>query len=163
VHVICAPVVHNKQVETFYMYAMKEYPVFEELIPDQPRQNLREFIDTLRDGGYQVTEGHTPDPDLIDPMGRAVETWRENYPYSERLSLEEYELEKYRLQIELLMLLYWAEDTGKKIIVVVEGRDAAGKGGTIQRFTEYMNPRTARTLALNKTTDLVTGQLYCQR
>ena len=54
--------------------------MFEELIPDQPRQNLREFIDTLRDGGYQVTDGHTPDPDLIDPMGKAVETWRENYP-----------------------------------------------------------------------------------
>ncbi|NLZ99176.1 MAG: polyphosphate kinase 2, partial [Micrococcus sp.] len=92
---------------------MKEYPVFEELIPDQPRQNLREFIDTLRDGGYQVTDGHTPDPDLIDPMGRAVETWRENYPYSERLSREEYELEKYYLQIELLKLQYWAEDTGQ--------------------------------------------------
>src|SRR5690625_5678557 len=55
-------------------------------------------------------------------MGKAVETWRENYPYSQRLSREEYELEKYRLQIELLKLQYWAEDTGQKIIVVFEGR-----------------------------------------
>ena len=137
--------------------------MFEELIPDQPRQNLREFIDTLRDGGFQVTEGHTPDPDLIDPMGRAVETWRENYPYSERMSRDEYELEKYKLQIELLKLQYWAEDTGQKIIVVFEGRDAAGKGGTIQRFTEYMNPRTARTVALNVPTERETGQWYFQR
>jgi len=137
--------------------------VFQELMPDQPRQNLREFIDTLHQGGYKVTEGHTPDPDLIDPMGKAVETWRENYPYSQRLSREEYELEKYRLQIELLKLQYWAEDTGQKIIVVFEGRDAAGKGGTIQRFTEYMNPRTARTVALNKPTERETGQWYFQR
>lgn len=137
--------------------------MFEELIPDQPRQNLREFIDTLRDGGYQVTEGHTPDPDLIDPMGKAVETWREKYPYAERMSRDRYEREKYKLQIELLKLQYWAEDTGQKIIIVFEGRDAAGKGGTIQRFTEYMNSRTARTVALNKPTERETGQWYFQR
>lgn len=137
--------------------------MFEELIPDQPRQNLREFIDTLRDGGFQVTDGHTPDPDLIDPMGKAVETWRENYPYEERLSRDAYEIQKYHLQIELLKLQYWAEDTGQKIIVVFEGRDAAGKGGTIQRFTEYMNPRTARTVALNKPTEREQGQWYFQR
>src|SRR5699024_1535836 len=142
---------------------MKEYPVFEELIPDQPRQNLREFIDTLREGGYDVIDGHTPDPDLIDPMGKAVETWCENYPYSERLSREEYELEKYYLQIELLKLQHWDEDTGKIIIVVFAGRDAAGTVRTIERFTEYMNPRTARTVALNKPNDRERGQWYFQR
>ena len=49
-------------------------------LESEPRQNLREFIDQLREGGYTVADGHTPDPDLIDPQGNAVETWYENYP-----------------------------------------------------------------------------------
>lgn len=133
------------------------------LQPDAPRENLREFIDKLRDGGYTVTDGHTNDPDLIDPQGRAVETWREDYPYETRMTREEYELEKYRLQIELLKLQYWGEDTGQRHIVVFEGRDAAGKGGTIKRFTEHLNPRTARVVALSKPSDRELGQWYFQR
>ncbi|MGN7234705.1 polyphosphate kinase 2 [Micrococcus luteus] len=133
------------------------------LQPDAPRENLREFIDKLRDGGYTVSDGHTNDPDLIDPQGRAVETWREDYPYETRMTREEYELEKYRLQIELLKLQYWGEDTGQRHIIVFEGRDAAGKGGTIKRFTEHMNPRTARVVALNKPSDRELGQWYFQR
>ena len=133
------------------------------LHPDAPRENLREFIDKLRDGGYTVSDGHTNDPDLIDPQGRAVETWREDYPYETRMTREEYELEKYRLQIELLKLQYWGEDTGQRHIIVFEGRDAAGKGGTIKRFTEHMNPRTARVVALNKPSDRELGQWYFQR
>ena len=133
------------------------------LHPDAPRENLREFIDKLRDGGYTVSDGHTNDPDLIDPQGRAVETWKEDYPYETRMTREEYELEKYRLQIELLKLQYWGEDTGQRHIIVFEGRDAAGKGGTIKRFTEHMNPRTARVVALNKPSDRELGQWYFQR
>ncbi|HEY4614865.1 MAG TPA: polyphosphate kinase 2 [Citricoccus sp.] len=133
------------------------------LTPDAPRENLREFIDKIRDGGYQVVDRHTPDPDLIDPQGRAVDTWREDYPYDERLSREEYDLEKYKLQVELLKLQYWGEDTGQRHIIVFEGRDAAGKGGTIKRFTEYLNPRTARVVALNKPSDREQGQWYFQR
>lgn len=133
------------------------------LSPDAPRENLREFIDKIRDGGYEVVDRHTPDPDLIDPRGKAVDTWREDYPYEERLSREEYEVEKYKLQIELLKLQYWGEDTGQRHILVFEGRDAAGKGGTIKRFTEYLNPRTARVVALNKPSDREQGQWYFQR
>ena len=133
------------------------------LQPDAPRENLRSFIDKLREGGYTVTDGHTNDPDLIDPQGRAVETWREDYPYETRMTREEYELEKYRLQIELLKLQYWGEDTGQRHIIVFEGRDAAGKGGTIKRFTEHLNPRTARVVALNKPSDRELGQWYFQR
>lgn len=129
----------------------------------RPRENLREFIDKLRDGGYTVSDGHTNDPDLIDPQGRAVETWKEDYLYETRMTREEYELEKYRLQIELLKLQYWGEDTGQRHIIVFEGRDAAGKGGTIKRFTEHMNPRTARVVALNKPSDRELGQWYFQR
>ncbi|GAA1349897.1 polyphosphate kinase 2 [Falsarthrobacter nasiphocae] len=127
------------------------------------KENLREFIDKMFSEGYTVAEGHTNDPDLIDPMGRAVETWQEGYPYGERMGREEYELEKYRLQIELLKFQYWVEDTGQKHIIVFEGRDAAGKGGTIKRFTEHLNPRTSRVVALNKPSDREQGQWYFQR
>ena len=85
------------------------------LTPDAPRENLREFIDKIRDGGFQLVDRHTPDPDLIDPQGRAVDTWREDYPYDTRLSREEYEVEKYKLQIELLKLQYWGEDSGQRL------------------------------------------------
>ncbi|RAA91581.1 polyphosphate kinase 2, partial [Burkholderia multivorans] len=67
-----------------------------------PNENLREYIDKLRIEGYTVTDSHTPDPQLIDPLGRAVETWREGDPYPDLMDREEYEIEKYRLQVELL-------------------------------------------------------------
>ena len=133
------------------------------LQPDAPRENLREFIDKLRDGGYTVSDGHTNDPDLIDPQGRAVETWKEDYPYETRMTREEYELEKYRLQIELLKLQYWGEDTGQRHIILFEGRDAAGKGGTIKRFNEHLNPRGARTVALEKPSPRESTSWYFQR
>ncbi|MGC5649311.1 UNVERIFIED_CONTAM: polyphosphate kinase 2 [Kocuria sp. CPCC 205316] len=127
------------------------------------RENLREFIDKLVDQGYTVRDGQSPDPDLIDPGGSAVETWREDYPYDERMSREEYELEKYQLQIELLKFQYWGQDHDLQHVIVFEGRDAAGKGGTIKRFTEHLNPRAARVVALTKPSDRERGQWYFQR
>ena len=127
------------------------------------QDNLREYIDKLRLEGYAVADSQTTDPHLIDPMGRAVETWREGYPYDEQLDREEYELEKYKLQVELLKFQYWGQDTGAKHVIVFEGRDAAGKGGTIKRFTEHLNPRAARVVALNKPSDREAGQWYFQR
>ncbi|GGC93995.1 polyphosphate kinase 2 [Tersicoccus solisilvae] len=130
---------------------------------DQRVEGLREYIDQLRDEGYSVRDGHTADPDLIDPEGNAVSTWREGYPYEERLDRDEYEFEKYLLQIELLKFQYWLEDNGRRAIILFEGRDAAGKGGTIKRFTEHLNPRTARVVALTKPTEREQGQWYFQR
>ncbi|MFF0944932.1 polyphosphate kinase 2 [Kocuria sp. CPCC 205300] len=127
------------------------------------RENLREFIDHLTEMGYTVPHGHEEDPHLIDPGGSAVETWQEDYPYDELMSREEYELEKYQLQIELLKFQYWGQDHDLKHVVVFEGRDAAGKGGTIKRFTEYLNPRAARVVALGRPSDREAGQWYFQR
>lgn len=85
------------------------------------------------------------------------------YPYATRLGRADYEKEKAGLQVELLKVQQWVQDTGQKIVMLFEGRDAAGKGGTIKRFTEHLNPREARVVALNKPTDEERGQWYFQR
>ena len=85
------------------------------------------------------------------------------YPYAEKMKLAEYEREKYLLQIELLKVQKWAKQKGKKIVMIFEGRDAAGKGGTIKRFTEHLNPRIARVVALEKPSERELGEWYFQR
>ncbi|MCR9111404.1 polyphosphate kinase 2 [Marivita sp. XM-24bin2] len=96
-----------------------------------------------------------------EDVRRAFETGE--YPYTEKLGRSAYEAEKAALQAELLKVQLWAQDTGQKFVMLFEGRDAAGKGGTIKRFTEHLNPRTARVVALNKPTDVERGQWYYQR
>lgn len=127
------------------------------------QENLREYIDKLRVEGYTVEDSQTTEPLLIDPLGRAVETWREGYPYTELMARADYEIEKYQLQVELLKFQYSGQDSGDKHVIVFEGRDAAGKGGTINRFTEHLNPRAARVVALDKPSDRESGQWYFQR
>jgi polyphosphate kinase len=90
--------------------------------------------------------------------------WRAGgYPYQYLLSRKTYEKQKYRLQVELLKLQSWVKRTGQKVIIIFEGRDAAGKGGAIKRFMEHLNPRGARVIALEKPTALEQGQWYFQR
>ncbi len=103
------------------------------------------------------------DPVLRYADGRTVETWREDYPYSERMSRQEYEYLKRPLQIELVKLQNWVKSTGERIVIVFEGRDAAGKGGTIKRFTEHLNPRGATVVALVKPSQRERTQWYFQR
>jgi polyphosphate kinase 2 len=103
------------------------------------------------------------DRELYGPDGLRVETWREGYPYDERMQRREYEIAKRRLQIELLKLQGWVKESGQKIVIVFEGRDAAGKGGTIKRFTEHLNPRGARVVALDKPSERERTQWYFQR
>ena len=103
------------------------------------------------------------DPILLWPDGTPVDTWREDYPYGERMPRDEYERAKRLLQIELVKLQNWVKDTGQRIVIVFEGRDAAGKGGTIKRFTEHLNPRGARVVALVKPTETERTQWYFQR
>jgi polyphosphate kinase 2 len=95
--------------------------------------------------------------------GRLVDTWREGYPYPERMPRPEYEVVKRLLQIELLKLQNWVKDTGQRLIILFEGRDAAGKGGTIKRFLEHLNPRGAQVVALEKPSERERGEWYFQR
>lgn len=84
--------------------------------------------------------------------------WREgSYPYENRLSRKTYEKQKYHLQVELLKLQRWVRETGQKVVIVFEGRDAAGKGGTIKRFMEHLNPRGAKVVALEKLSEQELG------
>jgi polyphosphate kinase len=90
--------------------------------------------------------------------------WRSGaYPYRNLLSRKRYEKQKYSLQVELLKLQAWVKETGQRVVVLFEGRDAAGKGGTIKRVMEHMNPRGARVVALEKPSDVERGQWYFQR
>src|ERR1700727_1600983 len=96
----------------------------------------------------------------VDPH---AETWREGYPYDKKMTRHEYEQIKRDLQIELLKLQSWVKNTGQRIVLVFEGRDAAGKGGTIKRFTEHLNPRGASIVALEKPSERERTQWYFQR
>lgn len=91
------------------------------------------------------------------------DAWRQGFPYAEKLTRREYEHRKHVLQVELLKLQVWIKETGQRVIIVFEGRDAAGKGGTIKRFMEHLNPRGARVVALEKPTDREQTQWYFQR
>jgi polyphosphate kinase 2 len=85
------------------------------------------------------------------------------YPYKTKIRKSSYEKHKEELQVELLKVQSWVKETGQRIVVIFEGRDAAGKGGTIKRFMEHLNPRAARVVALEKPTDHERGQWYFQR
>jgi len=85
------------------------------------------------------------------------------YPYSDKMDIIDYERQKHELQIELLKMQSWVKNTKQRIVVLFEGRDAAGKGGTIKRFMEHLNPRGANVIALEKPTAREKNQWYFQR
>jgi len=85
------------------------------------------------------------------------------YPYKTKIRKNAYEQHKEELQVELLKVQSWVKETGQRIVLFFEGRDAAGKGGTIKRFMEHLNPRAARVIALEKPTDHERGEWYFQR
>jgi polyphosphate kinase 2 len=92
------------------------------------------------------------------------ETWRSGgYPYKYRMYRKDYEEQKFILQTELLKLQNWMKDAHQRLVLLFEGRDAAGKGGAIKRFMEHLNPRGARVVALDKPSDVERGQWYFQR
>ncbi len=102
-------------------------------------------------------------PSDQDPMEIRRRCENGEYPYKDKIAKSEYERQKAELQVELLKVQKWVKDTGQKIMVLFEGRDAAGKGGTIKRFMEHLNPRGARVIALEKPTEAEQTQWYFQR
>ncbi|HEX4933923.1 MAG TPA: polyphosphate kinase 2 [Gemmatimonadaceae bacterium] len=120
-------------------------------------------IEALRDAilsyGRQAEKTHSARADA-----ELSEDWRSGgYPYKNLMSRKNYEKQKYGLQVELLKLQSWVKATGQKVMILFEGRDAAGKGGTIKRFMEHLNPRGARVVALEKPSEVERGQWYFQR
>ena len=121
--------------------------------PDD-RRALRRL---LRDLGHETAPAKLADVAL-------AAGWRDGeYPYKNLLSRRNYERAKYRLQVELLKLQASVRSTGARVVIIFEGRDAAGKGGTIKRFMEHLNPRGARVVALEKPSEIERGQWYFQR
>ena len=118
------------------------------------RSEVDELVDLHRKGanGARLQE----DREVLPP-------WREGYPYDTKMKRKEYDRTKRLLQIELLKLQSWVKNSGQKIAILFEGRDAAGKGGTIKRFMEHLNPRGARIVALGIPTDREKSQWYFQR
>jgi polyphosphate kinase 2 len=118
-----------------------------EMPPEKDRANPAHLLGEMR---------HSPE--------RIRELFREGvYPYKTKIRNNVYQRHKEELQVELLKVQNWVKLTGQKIVVMFEGRDAAGKGGTIKRFMEHLNPRAARVVALEKPTDHERGQWYFQR
>jgi polyphosphate kinase 2 len=119
-----------------------------------------EFVDEPR-----VLQGAAPvDPSRLDDVDERRRYFLESlYPYGERMSVKAYYLQKRELQIELVKLQNWIKDSGERLLIVFEGRDAAGKGSTIKRFMEYLNPRGARVVALEKPSEEEQSQWYFQR
>ena len=126
-------------------------------------QQLEELKERYGAHDFVVEELDDDDPILRSVDGEIVDTWRESYPYDERMPGSDYEREKRLLQIELVKMQNWLKTSGGRQVILFEGRDAAGKGGTIKRFMEHLNPRHAHVVALEKPTDREFRQWYFQR
>ena len=129
--------------------------MFEGASPDDARV-LRQAL-AGRGKGDAASKGINPDDVLADD-------WRNGgYPYRNLMRRSSYEDTKFHLQVELLKLQAWVKETGQRVVILFEGRDAAGKGGAIKQLMEHLNPRGARVVALEKQSDIECGQWYFQR
>ncbi len=130
-------------------------------VPDQqPTADISAEISVPQSGGEAR---HLLAELKHDPQARE-RLFREGvYPYKNKMRRKAYEAHKAELQVELLKVQKWVRDTGQRIVILFEGRDAAGKGGTIKRFMEHLNPRGARVVALEKPSDRERGEWYFQR
>lgn len=150
---------------------MPQIPLLVELVaeapvPTDPKEARGSDLSTIRDlkriaveesKTTRIKRGVQADHELNDDWEKAV------YPYRYRLSTRSYEAQKRTLQVELLKLQAWVKESGQRVMILFEGRDAAGKGGAIKRFMEHLNPRGARVVALEKPSDTERGQWYFQR
>jgi len=123
-------------------------------------------LELLRAAFLSKTKGRVDEADklLVRRDDELSSDWRTGgYPYRNLMSRKNYEKQKYRLQVELLKLQAWVKETKQRVLILFEGRDAAGKGGTIKRFMEHLNPRGASVVALEKPSEVERGQWYFQR
>jgi polyphosphate kinase len=131
---------------------------------DRAGGDTYEVLDRLADQlGLRIRYSGNGKVELVRPDGARAKTWREDYPYDKRLRRKPYESVKRSLQIELLKLQRSVKEMGSRLVILFEGRDAAGKGGTIKRFTENLNPRGAHVVALDKPTERERTEWYLQR
>jgi polyphosphate kinase 2 len=134
------------------------------MLKRRPEPETGELLDDLAgELGLCLRHRARGAPDLVTADGRPAQTWREGFPYPERLGKKSYAAAKRDLQIELLKLQRSVKARQQRVVILFEGRDAAGKGGTIRRFTENLNPRGARVVALEKPTEKERGAWYLQR
>ncbi|EAQ03334.1 polyphosphate kinase 2, putative [Pseudooceanicola batsensis HTCC2597] len=122
-------------------------------------------MDLPFDGAISAFHDNEAPREVRDAIARADEDdiLSASYPYTEEMKKKTYKKELKALQIELVKMQAWARETGARVVCLFEGRDAAGKGGTIKRFRENLNPRGARVVALGKPSETEQGQWYFQR
>lgn len=152
---------HVRRTQTERAFNRKQ-ELIDEILSGQSEEDraviLRELIEELTEKHKEREEKKNREENELNP------NWLNGaYPYVNRMRRSVYEAEKFRLQVELLKLQAWVKETGQKVVIIFEGRDAAGKGGTIKRFMEHLNPRGARVVALDKPTERERGQWYFQR
>ena len=136
-----------------------EIAAISDILKGEAPADREALMQTLLQQSKVAVRARQADPDL-----ELANDWRKGgYPYKNLLSRRSYERQKYRLQVELLKLQAWVKESGQKVVILFEGRDAAGKGGTIRRFMEHLNPRGARVVALEKPSEYERGQWYLQR
>lgn len=141
------------------------------MTPDNSPQRIRGYYTYFYGDTHEPPDEPAPIPSadpVADISSLSESEYRElfsgnRYPYAERMSLEDYYNEKFPLQVELVKMQNWVKDTGQKVVILFEGRDAAGKGGTIRRFMEHLNPRGARVVALERPSEVERNQWYFQR
>ncbi|RPA66862.1 polyphosphate kinase 2 [Cyclobacteriaceae bacterium YHN15] len=164
--------IQNNTIEVIHEAKLeKEVAVIEDIFgkPNNKKRSLKDYLEKfseedkkevlrlLRDELENNQIQKHPDEVLS-------KLWHQGgYPYEYLMSRKNYEKQKYKLQVELLKLQSWVKETGARVVILFEGRDAAGKGGTIKRLMEHLNPRGARVVALEKPTDEEKGQWYFQR
>ena len=158
------PVASQPGIETFAVGQAVEaaqearLAAMRDIISGAPSGEVTALLSTL------LRQQRTAAGDEGNPDDELMPDWREGgYPYRNLMQRRNYERQKYRLQVELLKLQAWVKETGQKVVILFEGRDAAGKGGTIKRLMEHLNPRGARVVALEKPTEMERGQWYFQR
>jgi polyphosphate kinase 2 (PPK2 family) len=166
------PIAQSLVDESMQAARITELSAFESVLHGPPALNADSApIKAMLDGAAPddaklmkaLIDGKTK-PDKRHTSDELADNWRQGgYPYKFRMYRKDYEEQKFILQTELLKLQNWMKDARQRLVLLFEGRDAAGKGGTIKRFMEHLNPRGARVVALDKPSDVERGQWYFQR